>query len=56
VDLTSGAFSATGVVTGGTGRLEDATGSVSFNGVQDLAAGAFEDDTTGEICVDLSPQ
>jgi hypothetical protein len=36
-------------------QLEGATGSLSIDGTQDLATGAFEEDIAGEICVDLSP-
>src|SRR5688572_1570760 len=55
LDVASGAFSASGPVTDATGKLEGATGSLSIDGTQDLATGAFEEDITGEICVDLSP-
>ena len=56
LDVVSGAFSASGPVTDATGKLEGATGSLSINGIQDLATGTFEEDITGEICVDLSPR
>jgi len=55
LDVVSGAFSASGPVTDATGKLEGASGSLSIDGTQDLATGAFEEDITGEICVDLSP-
>jgi hypothetical protein len=54
LDVVTGAFSASGPVTDATGKLEGATGSLSINGIQDLATGRFEEDVTGEICVDLS--
>jgi hypothetical protein len=56
LDVVSGEFSASGPVTASTGKLEGATGSLSITGVQDLATGTFEEDVTGEICVDLSPR
>jgi len=56
LDVVSGEFSASGPVTAATGKLEGATGSLSITGVQDLATGTFEEDVTGEICVDLSPR
>jgi hypothetical protein len=56
LDVVTGAFSASGPVTDGSGKLEGATGSLSINGIQDLATGRFEEDVTGEICVDLSPR
>lgn len=42
-------------MTDATGKLEGATGILSLNGIQDLATGRFEENVTGEICVDLSP-
>ena len=56
LDVVTGTFSASGPVTDATGKLEGATGSLSINGIQDLATGRFEEDVTGEICVDLSPR
>ena len=55
VDLVTGAFSATGPVTGATEKLAGATGNISFSGVQDLTTGAFSEDINGVICVDLAP-
>jgi hypothetical protein len=54
-DIAAGAFAASGPVTGSTGKLAGATGSLSFAGVEDLSTGAFTQDITGTICVDLSP-
>ena len=55
LDVATGGFSASGPVTDASGKLEGATGSLSIHGIQDLATGRFEEDVTGEICVDLSP-
>ena len=54
-DVATGEFSASGPVSGATGKLEGATGTLTFQGIQDLSAGTFVEDVTGEICVDLSP-
>ena len=54
-DVVSGAFNATTSSVAGTGKLAGATGSLSFNGVEDLSDGSFTEDVTGEACVDLSP-
>ncbi len=54
-DVSTGAFSSAGPVTGSTGKLEGATGSLTLEGVQDLGTGAFTERVTGSICVDLSP-
>ena len=54
-DVSTGAFTSTGLVTGSTGKLEGATGSLTLEGVQDLGTGAFTETVTGSICVDLSP-
>ena len=55
LDVTNGRFQATSTSVTGTGRLTDATGSITFSGVQDLVTGSFTETITGEICVDLSP-
>jgi hypothetical protein len=55
LNVVTGAFQASGPVTSSTGKLADATGNLTFEGVQDLATGRFEEQVTGEICVDLSP-
>jgi hypothetical protein len=49
-----------GTVTGGTGKLEGATGNITFEGVQNVdffspSFGVFVEDITGVIFVDLSP-
>jgi hypothetical protein len=54
-DVSTGAFNSTGPVTASTGKLAGATGSLTLDGVQDLATGAFTETVTGSICVDLSP-
>ena len=56
VSFVTGAFLASGDVTAATGKLEGASGSLRFEGVQmTLAdpAGSFTETVTGEICVDL---
>lgn len=55
LDVASGVFSATTSSVAGTGKLAGATGSLSFNGVEDLTTGRFTEDVTGEICADLAP-
>jgi hypothetical protein len=54
-NVETGAFLASGNVTNATGKLAGATGSLTFNGVEDFSDGSFEETVTGEICVDLSP-
>lgn len=55
LDVSTGAFEASGPIIGSTGRLAGSTGTLTFAGVQDLAdpAGSFTETVTGEICVDL---
>jgi hypothetical protein len=53
LDVVSGAFSATGDVVAATDKLAGATGTLHFEGVQDLTTGDFTEDVTGNICVDL---
>jgi hypothetical protein len=55
LDLATGAFSATSSSLSGTGKLAGASGSLVFNGVENLATGAFTEVITGSICVDLAP-
>ena len=55
LDVTNGQFQATSTSITGTGRLDGATGSLTFSGVQNLVTGSFTETITGEICVDLSP-
>ena len=55
LDITTGEFSASGPVTSGTGKLADASGNIALHGTQDLLTGAFVEDVTGLLCVDLSP-
>jgi hypothetical protein len=54
LDVTNGAFSAMANVTGGTGKLAGATGTLSFDGVEDLTTGRFVEDVGGVVCADLS--
>ena len=55
LDVMTGDFSASGPVIASTGKLAGASGTLAFNGVQDLAdpAGSFTETVRGEICVDL---
>lgn len=55
LDLTTGDFRASGDVSGGTGKLDGATGTLTLAGVQDLLdpAGSFTETVSGEVCVDL---
>jgi len=55
LNVVTGEFAASGTVTGSTGKLEGASGTLTFEGVQDLAdpAGSFTETVKGEICVDL---
>ncbi len=55
LDVATGEFHATTSSVSGTGKLADATGSLSFSGIEDLSTGSFTEDVTGEICADLSP-
>jgi hypothetical protein len=55
LDVVTGEFNATSSSISGTGKLAGATGSLSFNGVEDLSTGSFTEDVTGEVCADLSP-
>ena len=54
VDVATGEFSARGPVSAATGKLEGATGTITLQGIQDLATGSFVEDVSGNICVDLS--
>ena len=55
LDLTTGAFVASGDVGASTGKLAGATGTLTLAGVQNLfdPAGSFTETVSGEICVDL---
>lgn len=55
LDPATGVFMANGPVVDATGKLEGATGSLIFEGVQNLADGTFVETVTGQICVDLAP-
>jgi hypothetical protein len=50
-NVATGAFAATGPVTGGTGAFTGASGSLSFAGVEDLTTGSFTEDVTGTVCL-----
>ncbi|MBD8868859.1 hypothetical protein [Nocardioides donggukensis] len=55
LDLATGEFTASGDVSGATGKLDGATGTLTLAGVQNLldSAGGFTETVSGEICVDL---
>jgi hypothetical protein len=55
LDLATGEFSASGDVSGATGKLDGATGTLTLAGVQNLLdpAGSFTETVSGEVCVDL---
>jgi len=55
LDLATGAFNATSSSLSGTGKLAGASGSLVFNGVENLATGTFTEVITGSICLDLAP-
>jgi hypothetical protein len=46
----TGAFSASGPVSAGTGRLAGASGTLTLAGVENVATGAFTETITGTIC------
>ena len=50
-NVATGAFAATGAVTGGTGRFAEATGNLSLAGVEDLTTGSFTETVTGRLCL-----
>jgi hypothetical protein len=55
LDLATGAFNATTSSLSGTGKLEGATGSLAFAGVENLLTGTFTEVVAGQVCVDLAP-
>jgi hypothetical protein len=54
-DVASGEFSASGPVTGSTGKLAGATGILTLSGVEDFSDGTFVEDVSGSISVNLAP-
>ena len=54
-NVATGSFIASGPVTAATGKLDDATGTLLFDGQQDLTTGKFVEDVKGLVCVDLAP-
>jgi hypothetical protein len=54
-DVASGEFSASGPVTGSTGKLAGATGILTLSGVEDFSDGTFVEDVRGSISVNLAP-
>jgi hypothetical protein len=55
LDVATGEFSASGPVTGATGKLAGATGTLLLDGIEDLSNGSFVEDVTGLVCADLAP-
>jgi hypothetical protein len=55
LDVATGEFAASGPVTDATGKLEGATGSLDFSGVEDFSDGSFVEEVIGNVCVDLAP-
>ncbi len=53
LDLATGEFEASGPVVEATGKLDGATGTLTFAGVVNLLDGSFTETVSGEICVDL---
>ena len=51
-DVSTGAFNASGPVTGGTGTFAGSSGSLTFAGTQNLSTGAFTETVTGTVCLD----
>ena len=54
-NVATGNFIASGPVTAATGQLAGTTGTLVFDGIEDLTTGAFVEDVSGLICVDLAP-
>lgn len=54
-DVANGSFMTSGPITGATGRLAHATGTLALEGLQDLTTGMFVEDVRGLVCVDLAP-
>lgn len=54
-NVAMGNFIASGPVTATTGKLTNATGTLLFDGVEDLLTGKFVEDVNGLICLDLAP-
>lgn len=54
-DVSTGEFASTGPVTAATGKLAGATGTLLLEGIEDLSTGAFAEDVSGLVCVDLAP-
>jgi hypothetical protein len=55
LDIVTGEFITAGGVIGGTGKLAGATGTLVFQGDQDVTTGQFTEQVTGVVCVDLAP-
>jgi len=50
-DVSTGHFTASGPVTGGSGKFLGSTGTLTFDGTQ-LPTGAFTETVTGTVCLD----
>ena len=55
VNIMTGVFNASSTAMVGSGKLEGATGNLTFAGVENLSDGSFVETVTGSICVDLAP-
>jgi hypothetical protein len=49
-DVTTGAFTASGPLSSGTGSLAGITGTLTLTGVENLATGAFTETISGTLC------
>jgi len=49
-NVLTGAFTASGPVSGGTGNLAGTTGTLTFQGVENLTSGVFTETITGTLC------
>jgi len=49
-NVLTGEFTASGPVSGGTGNLAGTTGTLTFQGVENLTSGVFTETITGTLC------
>ena len=54
-NVATGNFIASGPVTAATGQLTGTTGTLVFDGIEDLTTGTFVEEVSGLVCVDLAP-
>ena len=50
INVVTGEFNASGPVSAGTGNLAGTTGTLTFQGVEDLTTGMFTETITGTLC------